>query len=56
MGLQLTYCMGHERSLFDHGWRCRALVSIRGNVTDEVWEEYIKNQKPNDSEDDFSVL
>ncbi|RLA22122.1 MAG: IS200/IS605 family transposase, partial [Gammaproteobacteria bacterium] len=26
------------------------------NVTDEVWKVYIENQKPNEPDDDFSVL
>jgi putative transposase len=26
-----------------------------GNVTDEVWAEYIKNQSPPEPDDDFSV-
>ena len=26
-----------------------------GNVTDEVWAEYIKNQKPPEPDDDFNV-
>ena len=32
------------------------LVASSGNVTDEVWKEYIKNQRLNEPDDDFSVL
>jgi REP element-mobilizing transposase RayT len=28
-------------------------IASSGNVTDEAWKEYIKNQKP---DDDFSML
>jgi len=31
-------------------------VASRGNVTDEVWKEYIKKQQPNEPDDDVSVL
>jgi hypothetical protein len=30
-------------------------VASSGNVTDEVWTEYIKNQKPPQPDDNFSV-
>ena len=39
-----------------HLWARGYWVASSGNVKDEVWKEYIKNQKPNDPEDDFSVL
>ena len=38
-----------------HLWARGYWVASSGNVTDEVWKEYIKNQKPNNP-DDFSVL
>ena len=31
-------------------------VASSGNVTDEVWKEYIKNQKPPEPDDDFMVM
>jgi len=31
-------------------------VCSSGNVTDEVWKEYIKNQKPPHPDDDFEVV
>lgn len=39
-----------------HLWARGYWVATSGNVTDEVWKEYIKNPKPNDPDDDFSVL
>ncbi len=39
-----------------HLWARGYWVASSGNVTDEVWKEYIKNQKPDDPDDDFSVL
>jgi len=31
-------------------------VASSGNVTDEVWKEYIKNQKPPEPDDEFRVI
>jgi len=31
-------------------------VATNGNVTDEVWKEYINNQKPPEPDDDFTVV
>jgi len=31
-------------------------VATSGNVTDEVWKEYIKNQTPPEPDDDFHVV
>ncbi len=31
-------------------------VYSSGNVPDDVWKEYIKNQKPPDPDDDFQVV
>ena len=39
-----------------HLWARGYWVASSGNVTDEVWKEYIKNQKPDEPDDDFSVL
>ena len=38
-----------------HLWARGYWVSSSGNVTDEVWLEYIKNQKPPEPDDNFSV-
>jgi hypothetical protein len=32
------------------------LVASSGNMTDEVWKKYIEEQKPDELDDDFSVL
>jgi putative transposase len=35
----------------------QGLLSARsGNVTDEVWAQYIKNQTPSEPDDDFNVV
>ena len=39
-----------------HLWARGYWVASSGNVTDEVWKEYIKAQKPPDPEDDFDVV
>ncbi len=31
-------------------------VASSGNVTDEVWKEYIKNQQPPEPDDEFTVV
>ena len=38
-----------------HLWSRGYLVGSSGNVTDEVWKEYIKNEKPPESDDEFQV-
>jgi putative transposase len=39
-----------------HLWARGYWVASSGNVTDEVWKEYIKNQKPPEPDDDFTVV
>jgi putative transposase len=39
-----------------HLWARGYWVATSGNVTDEVWQEYIKNQTPPEPEDDFHVV
>ena len=39
-----------------HLWARGYWVASSGNVTDEVWKEYIKNQTPPDPDDDFEVV
>ena len=38
-----------------HLWARGYWVASSGNVTDEVWLEYIKNQKPPEPDDNFKV-
>ena len=38
-----------------HLWARGDWVASSGNVTDEVWAEYIKNQTPPEPDDDFNV-
>ena len=37
-------------------WARGYWVATSGNVTDEVWKEYIKNQTPPEPDDDFEVV
>ena len=39
-----------------HLWARGYWVASSGNVTDEVWKEYIKNQTPPEPDDDFHVV
>ena len=39
-----------------HLWARGYWVATSGNVTDEVWKEYINNQKPPEPDDDFNVV
>ena len=39
-----------------HLWARGYWVASSGNVTDEVWKQYIENQKPPDPDDNFDVL
>jgi len=39
-----------------HLWARGYWVVSSGNVTDEAWKEYIKNQKPPEPDDDFNVV
>jgi len=50
------YAVLKKRYWGQHLWARGYWVASSGNVTDEVWKEYIANQKPNDPDDDFSVL
>ena len=38
-----------------HLWSRGYWVASSGNVTDEVWAEYIKNQSPPEQDDNFAV-
>ena len=39
-----------------HLWARGYWVASSGNVTDEVWKEYIKNQQPPEPDDEFTVV
>ena len=39
-----------------HLWARAYWVASSGNVTDEVWKDYIKNQKPPEPDDDFTAV
>ena len=39
-----------------HLWARGYWAVTSGNVTDEMWKEYIKNQKPPEPDDDFEVI
>ena len=39
-----------------HLWARGYWVVTSGNVTDEVWKEYIENQKPPEPDDSFEVV
>ena len=39
-----------------HLWARGYWVVSSGNVTDEVWKEYIENQKPPEPDDNFDVI
>ncbi len=39
-----------------HLWARGYWVVSSGNVTDEMWKEYIKNQQPPEPDDDFDVV
>lgn len=45
-----------ERYWGQHLWVRGCWVATSGNVTDEVWKEFIKSQTPPDPDDDFHVV
>lgn len=50
------YRILRKRYWGQHLWARGYWVSSSGNVTDEVWQDYIKNQTPPDPDDDFHVV
>ena len=46
----------HKRYWGQHLWVRGCWVATSGNVTDEVWKEYIKNQQPPEPDGDFTVV
>ena len=45
-----------KRYLGQHLWARGCWVCSSGNVTDDVWKEYIKTQKPPEPDDDFQMV
>jgi len=54
--LRSEYKHLRKRYWGQHLWARGYWVASSGNVTDEVWKEYIKNQKPPEADDDFDVV
>ncbi|BCH53950.1 hypothetical protein RvVAR031_15600 [Agrobacterium vitis] len=54
--LLTEYASLRKRYWGQHLWGRGYWVCTSGNVTDEVWKEYIKNQQPPEPDDDFEVV
>ena len=54
--LQQEFAELGRRYWGQHLWARGYWVASSGNVTDEVWKDYIKNQKPPEPDDDFTVV
>ncbi len=54
--LQQEFAELGRRYWGQHLWARGYWVATSGNVTDEVWKEYIKNQTPPEPDDDFHVV
>lgn len=54
--LQREFKSLRKRYWGQHLWGRGYWVASSGNVTDEVWKEYIKDQKPPEPDDDFQVV
>ena len=54
--LLLEFKSLRKRYWGQHLWGRGYWVCTSGNVTDKVWKEYIKNQKPPEPDDDFQVV
>ena len=50
------YSRLRKRYWGQHLWARGYWVALSGNVTDEVWREYIKNQTAPELDDDFTVV
>ena len=50
------YALLKKRYWGQHLWARGYWVCSSGNVTDEMWKEYIKNQTPPEPDDDFNVI
>ena len=54
--LLTEYAQLKKRYWGQHLWARGYWVATIGNVTDDVWREYIKNQQPPEPDDDFNVV
>ncbi len=54
--LLLEYRALRKRYWGQHLWAKGYWAASSGNVTDEVWKEYIKNQKTPEADDEFTVV
>ena len=54
--LLTEYRLLRKRYWGQHLWARGYWVATSGDVTDEVWKEYIKNQQPPEPDDDFHVV
>jgi len=54
--LMSEYKQLKKRYWGQHLWARGYWVATSGNVTDEVWMEYIKNQQPQEPDDEFRVI
>ena len=54
--LMSEYKQLRKRYWGQHLWARGYWVATSGNVTDEVWMEYIKNQQPPELDDEFRMV
>ena len=56
--IHLARVYGERKRNFvgQHFWARGYWVCSSGNVTDDVWKEYIQSQKPPEPDDDFRVV
>lgn len=54
--LQMEFPELRKRYWGQHLWARGFFVVTSGNVTDEVWMEYIRNQREEEKEDDFKIV
>jgi putative transposase len=50
------YAVLRKRYWGQHLWARGYWVASSGNVTDEVWQRYIENQKPEEPDDNFKIV
>ena len=54
--IQLEFEQLRKRYWGQHVWARGYFVATTGNVTNEIIEEYIRNQHPEDQEEDFKIV
>jgi putative transposase len=53
----LSECQAlRKRYWGQHLWARGYWVASSGNVTDEIWKQYIEDQKPEEPDDNFKVV